>query len=115
MLISHLEILLIQTSTTRNLTIDIGRGITQQVAGIVGGTNGVGDIDITGALDLNAAISNASSLSVSGTSNIGANVTTTGTQSYSGTTTLSGGDRTLQGSTVTLAAVTGGSNANSYW
>ncbi|WP_440912141.1 autotransporter-associated beta strand repeat-containing protein [Candidatus Pelagibacter sp.] len=96
--------------TARNLTINSGTGTTQ-FAGIVGGTNGVGDIDITGALDLNAAISNASSLSVSGTSNIGANVTTTGTQSYTGTTTLSGGDRTLQGSTVTLAAVTGGSNA----
>jgi autotransporter-associated beta strand protein len=66
--------------TTRNLTINAGTGTTQ-FAGIVGGTNGVGDIDITGALDLNAAISNASSLTVSGTSNIGANVTTTGTQS----------------------------------
>ncbi|MDA8791510.1 autotransporter-associated beta strand repeat-containing protein, partial [Candidatus Pelagibacter bacterium] len=96
--------------TTRNLTINAGTGTTQ-FAGIVGGSSGVGDIDITGALDLNAAIANAASLSVSGTSNIGANVTTTGTQSYSGTTTLSGGDRTLQGSTVTLAAVTGGSNA----
>ncbi|MDA9152023.1 autotransporter-associated beta strand repeat-containing protein [bacterium] len=96
--------------TVRNLTINAGTGTTQ-FAGIVGGSSGVGDIDITGALDLNAAIANAASLSVSGTSNIGANVTTTGTQSYSGTTTLSGGDRTLQGSTVTLAAVTGGSNA----
>uniref|UniRef100_UPI003F859C8F beta strand repeat-containing protein n=1 Tax=Candidatus Pelagibacter sp. TaxID=2024849 RepID=UPI003F859C8F len=46
--------------TARNLTISSGTGITQ-FAGIVGGTNGVGDIDITGALDLNAAISNASS------------------------------------------------------
>ncbi|MDC0532991.1 autotransporter-associated beta strand repeat-containing protein [Candidatus Pelagibacter sp.] len=96
--------------TVRNLTINAGTGTTQ-FAGIVGGSSGVGDIDITGALDLNAAIANAASLSVSGGSNIGANVTTTGTQSYSGTTTLSGGDRTLQGSTVTLAAVTGGSNA----
>ena len=60
---------------------------------------------------MDGAISGVTNLSVSGTSNIGANVTTTGTQSYSGTTTLSGGDRTLQGSTVTLAAVTGGSNA----
>ena len=50
-------------------------------------------------------------MSVSGTSNLGANVTTTGTQTYSGTITLSGGDRTLQGSTITLAAVTGGSNS----
>ncbi|MDA8548581.1 autotransporter-associated beta strand repeat-containing protein, partial [Candidatus Pelagibacter bacterium] len=96
--------------TVRNLTINAGTGTTQ-FAGIVGGSSGVGDIDITGALDLNAAIANAASLSVSRGSNIGANVTTTGTQSYSGTTTLSGGDRTLQGSTVTLAAVTGGSNA----
>ena len=96
--------------TARNLTISSGTGITQ-FAGIVGGSSGVGDIDITGALDLNAAIANASSIAVSGTSNIGADVTTSGTQTYSGTTTLSGGDRTLQGSTVTLAAVTGGSNA----
>ncbi|MDC1078101.1 autotransporter-associated beta strand repeat-containing protein [Candidatus Pelagibacter sp.] len=92
--------------TVRNLTINAGTG-TIQFAGIVGGSSGVGDIDITGALDLNAAIANAASLSVSRTSNIGANVTTTGTQSYSGTTTLSGGDRTLQGSTITMAAVTG--------
>ena len=90
----------------RNLTINSGTGITQ-FAGIVGGTNGVGDIDITGALDLDAAISNASSVAVSLTSNIGADVTTTGTQGYSGTTTLSGGDRILQGSTITMAAVTG--------
>ncbi|MDC0974629.1 autotransporter-associated beta strand repeat-containing protein [Candidatus Pelagibacter sp.] len=92
--------------TARNLTINSGTGITQ-FAGIVGGTNGVGDIDITGALDLDAAISNASSVAVSLTSNIGADVTTTGTQGYSGTTTLSGGDRILQGSTITMAAVTG--------
>ena len=96
--------------TTRNLNINTGTGTTQ-FAGIVGGTSGVGDIDITGALDLDAAISNASSVAVSLTSNIGADVTTTGTQGYSGTTTLSGGDRTLTASTVTLNAVTGGSNA----
>ena len=65
--------------TTRNLNINTGTGTTQ-FAGIVGGTSGVGDIDITGALDLDAAISNASSVAVSLTSNIGADVTTTGTQ-----------------------------------
>ena len=68
--------------------------------GIVGGTYGLGAISITGALDLDAAITNASSLSVSTTSNLGANVTTSGTQTYSGAVTLSGADRTLQGSTI---------------
>jgi fibronectin-binding autotransporter adhesin len=97
-------------STARNLTINTGSGTTQ-FAGIIGGTNALGAIGITGNVDLDAAITGASSLSVSGTSNLGANVTTTGVQSYSGTTTLSGSDRTLQGSTITLAAVTGGSNS----
>ena len=42
------------------------------------------------ALDLNAAITNAVSLSVSGASDLGANVTTTGnSQTYSGPVTLS--------------------------
>ena len=51
-------------------------------------TNALGAIGITGNMDLDAAITSASSLSVSGTSNLGANVTTTGTQTYSGTITL---------------------------
>ena len=63
----------------------------------------LGAIGITGALDLDADITSASSLSVSTTSNLGANVTTSGTQTYTGAATLSGGDRTLQGSTINFA------------
>ncbi|NDA16025.1 MAG: hypothetical protein EBZ14_12465, partial [Gammaproteobacteria bacterium] len=43
----------------------------------------------TGALDLDAAITSATSLSVSTTSNLGANVTTSSTQTYTGAVTLS--------------------------
>jgi hypothetical protein len=68
--------------------------------GIVGGTYGLGVISITGALDLDNDITSATSLSVSTTSNLAANVTTSGTQTYTGAVTLSGGDRTLQGSTI---------------
>ena len=46
-------------------------------------------IDITGNLNLDAAISNTTSLSVSSTSNLGADVTTTGDQTYSGAAVLS--------------------------
>ena len=96
--------------TTRNLTINAGTGTTQ-FAGIVGGTSALGIIDINGSLDLDAAIADAASLDISGTSNIGADVTTTGTQGYSGTTTLSGGDRTLTGSTINFGStVDGGGN-----
>jgi hypothetical protein len=63
--------------------------------GIIGGSRTLGVIDITGSLDLNAAITNATSLEVSSTSNLGADVTTSSTQTYSGAVTLSGGARTL--------------------
>ena len=73
-------------------------------------------MDINGTLDLNAAITNATSIDVSSTSNIGANVTTSGTQTYTGATVLST-DVTLTttnsnvvfGSTVTS---TGSSSSN---
>ena len=96
--------------TARNLNINTGTGTTQ-FAGIVGGTSGVGDIDITGALDLDAAISSASSIDVSLTSNIGADVTTTGTQSYTGTTTVSASS-TLNGTEITAAAAVLDNNLN---
>src|SRR6056300_651037 len=69
-----------ETDETNNLTITASE---VQFDGIVGGTRTLGAISITGSLDLNQAISNATSLSVSTTSNLGANVTTTGTQTYS--------------------------------
>ena len=46
-------------------------------------------MDINGNLDLNAAITNATSMDVSGTANLGADVTTTGTQAYQDAVTLS--------------------------
>jgi hypothetical protein len=68
--------------------------------GLVGNSNDLDAMTITGNLDLDAAIANTTSISVSGTSNLGANVTTSGTQTYTGCDNLSGGDRTLTGSTV---------------
>jgi autotransporter-associated beta strand protein len=92
-------------SETNNLTVTASE---LQLDGIVGGTRTLGVMDINGTLDLNAAITNATSIDVSSTSNLGANVTTTGTQTYTGATTLSGGDRTLTGSAVNFGnTVTG--------
>ena len=65
---------------TNNLTVT---ATELQVDGIIGGTQTLGAISITGILDLNAAITNTTSLSVSGTSNLGADVTTSSTQTYS--------------------------------
>ena len=84
-------------SETNNLTITASE---TELNGIIGGTRTLGVMDINGTLDLNAAITAATSIDVSGTSNLGANVTTTGTQTYNGATTLSGADRNLTASTV---------------
>ncbi|NCW64014.1 MAG: hypothetical protein EBW04_07880, partial [Betaproteobacteria bacterium] len=73
-------------SETNDLTVTASE---LQLDGIVGGSQGIGDITLTGVLDLNQAINDASSLSVSSTSNLGANVTTSGTQTYTGAVTLS--------------------------
>jgi hypothetical protein len=64
------------------------------------------DLIITGNLDLDGALTDVVDLSVSGTSNLGANVTTSGTQTYTGAATLSGGDRTLTGSTMNFGQST---------
>ena len=95
--------------TARDLIIDTnGNTGTILFDGLVGNSNDLDAITITGNLDLDAAIANTTSISVSGTSNLGANVTTSGTQTYTGATTLSGGDRTLTATTVNFgAAVTG--------
>jgi len=85
------------------------QGSTITMAAVTG--TGSHDLTVTGNLDLDGAVTNVVELDITGTSNLGANVTTTGTQNFQGTTTLSGGDRTLTASTVTLNAVTGGSNA----
>ena len=91
----------------RTVTSTGGSNIT--FYGITGASKGL-TVDGGFQLSTNDATGLAS-LSVTGASTLAADVTSTGTQSYDGTTTLSSGDRTLQGSTITLAAVTGGSNA----
>ena len=96
--------------TARDLTIDMdnsGEGAdgTVQFANTVGANNSLDAIAITGNLNLDAAISNTTSLSVSGTSNLGANVATSSTQTYTGDVTISadislntsGGDVTFDG------------------
>jgi autotransporter-associated beta strand protein len=91
----------------RTVTSTGGSDIT--FYGITGASKGL-TVDGGFQLSTNDATGLAS-LSVTGASTLAANVTSTGTQSYDGTTTLSSGDRTLTASTVTLNAVTGGSNA----
>nr|NDG09057.1 hypothetical protein [Oxalobacteraceae bacterium] len=72
-----------ESAEQNNLTLSVG---TSEVEfnGAVGGSRLLGAIAITGALDLNAAITSAASLTVSTTSDLGANVTTSGTQTYTG-------------------------------
>jgi len=83
--------------------------------GEVGGNAALGAIIITGDLDLDAAITSASSLSVSTTSNLAADVTTTGTQTYgndaASDATVTAGSRTLQGSTIQFASTVTGTTA----
>ena len=67
----------------------VGADGTVQFANTVGANDDLDVIDITGNLNLDAAISNTTSLSVSSTSNLGANVTTSSTQTYSGAVVLS--------------------------
>ena len=103
--------------TARDLTIDmdnsgVGADGTVQFANTVGANDDLDVIDITGNLNLDAAISNTTSLSVSGTSNLGANVTTSSTQTYTSAVTLSGGDRILTGTIINFGStLAGGTNA----
>ncbi|MCA1800229.1 MAG: hypothetical protein LC650_02955, partial [Actinobacteria bacterium] len=72
------------------------------VNGGTGSISVVGDYDGTGSLALTSG---------SGGIDLGANVTTSTTQTYTGAVTLSGGARTLAGSTVQfVAGVAGGTN-----
>ncbi len=68
---------------------------TVQFANTVGANDALDAIDITGNLNLDAAITNTTSVSVSGTSNLGADVTTSSTQTYTSAVTLSGGRQNL--------------------
>jgi hypothetical protein len=67
----------------------VGADGTVQFINTVGANDDLDVIDITGNLNLDAAISNTTSLSVSGTSNLGADVTTSSTQTYSDAVVLS--------------------------
>ena len=103
-------------STRRNLTINLNNAgadsITAEVifgsesAHTIGETNPLGEIIITGNLDLNAALVDATSISVSGTSNLGADVTTTSTQTYTGAVVL-GADITLTGTIINTQSTIG--------
>ena len=101
--------------TARDLTIDMDNGVgadgTVQFINTVGANDDLDVIDITGNLNLDAAITNATSLSVSSTSNLGADVTTSSTQTYTSGVTLSGADRTLTASIVNFVdTLAGGTN-----
>ena len=98
-------------STNRDLTVTTG-GNTVHINfdGIVGGSQGLGAIALTGVLDLNAAIADANSLTVTGVSLLDADVTTSGTQTYSGAITLGTAARTLAGSIIQTVAVDGAQN-----
>ena len=78
------------STTRRSLTVNAGSGLTTFDAA-VGGTNAMGAIIISGSggLDLDAVITNATSLAVTGATNLGASVTTVDTQTYTGATTVS--------------------------
>ena len=107
-------------ATPRDLTIDTGGNTgTILFSGAVGQTNNFDVITITGNLDLDADIgaddfsaAGATSIAVSGASNLGEDVTTSGTQTYTGAVTLSGGARTLKGSTVTFGSTLAGGGQN---
>ena len=103
--------------TARDLTIDmdnsgVGADGTIQFINTVGANDDLDVIDITGNLNLDAAISNTTSLSVSGTSNLGANVTTSSTQTYSDDTTISNNiTLTTTNSNVSFGATTNAGTA----
>jgi len=80
------------SSTPQNLTAALGTGTLvfgDSTADTVGASNRLGNLSVTGNLDLNAALLNTGTISVSGTSDLGASVTSTGTQTYTGNSTIS--------------------------
>ncbi|MEE4360603.1 MAG: hypothetical protein V2I63_03670, partial [Pseudomonadales bacterium] len=83
-------------------------GSSVRLAGVDGNGNG---LTIAGGLDLRAALSDVSALTVSGPSRLGADVTTSGAQSYLGSTDIVGAARRLEGTTLNLAAVRGDTGA----
>jgi autotransporter-associated beta strand protein len=77
-----------ETGEANDLTVTASE---LDLGGEVGGSVGVGVIDLKGNLDLNAAISSATSLSVSGSSDIAYDITTRGNQTYTGAVVISAG------------------------
>ncbi|PUE51435.1 hypothetical protein B9Z45_14730 [Limnohabitans sp. 2KL-17] len=86
------------------------KGSSINTQGTLAGGNKTLTID--GAADIDGAYSGITNLRITDTANIGANITTSGTQTYGDAVTLSGGDRTLTGSTInTQSTLAGGGNA----
>jgi autotransporter-associated beta strand protein len=81
--------------------------------GVVGGSLALGALTVNGALDLDANIAQAASLSVSHASDLGAGVSTTGNQSYTGAVTLTANSTltTTSNGSVTLASTLNGAHA----
>jgi len=86
----------------QNLTASANNG-TVTFGGIIGGTVGINALTVTAGtlIDVNAAITDADSVTFNGNSDIGANITATaGALTLNGTNnTISGGARTLTAST----------------
>jgi autotransporter-associated beta strand protein len=87
--------------SARSLTVTSGSGFTT-FTGDVGGVRGLGNITLTGGMDLGGDISSASALTVFGASRLGGTVNTSGTQIYGGAVNLTG-DTSLTSSTGSLS------------
>ncbi|NCX49718.1 MAG: hypothetical protein EBW81_09560 [Gammaproteobacteria bacterium] len=93
-------------SATNNLSTIFTETAFEQA---VGGSYGLGDIDITGSLSLDSAIEEASSLAVSNTSDIHADITTSGNQEFTNNVTL---NQNVAFTTTSNGNVTFGGNIN---
>lgn len=102
----------VNSEVNQNWGLSLSVGTSEvRFDGVVGGSQGLGAVAITGALDLNASITSAASLSVSATSALDGNVTTQGTQSYAGAVTLGSGNRVLTGDEIDWGSNFGGTGA----
>jgi filamentous hemagglutinin family protein len=85
-----------------NLSVSADNGIVT-LGGIIGGTTGINALTVTAGtlIDVNAAITDADSVTFNGNSDIGANITAT-----AGAVTLNGAINTISGGARTLTAST---------
>ncbi|MCP4508120.1 MAG: hypothetical protein GY826_17255, partial [Fuerstiella sp.] len=99
--------------TTAGGAFDSSGAAFENTGGTIVTSGGSVNLNHTGAMTINAAITGASTLTATGlTVSLGTDLTTAGSQTYTGAVTLSGGDRILTGSTVnTVNTVVGGGNA----